>query len=541
MVFLFLFVGYWNVFTYLREKSKLIEEVELHMQLAFTEVKDSELVYFIKAQLDKTADIGDVPDSISILLDQIAKLPPLLEDIKVKVDADSIADGLAPDTMIFLDININANSTEIRGIERPESEVAVISRTGINNFVISEKKENDTTAFNFNLKRQLPTAFEIDELVKKADSVKSQKWTVSGDTSNLRARGIYKFSIDTASLSDGIFNIPLSQSSNSVEKTYALLKSKLIQQGLPHTFSVADDSEQESSGLKIEYTSKGLSPTQWGIDLQDYQLYLIKKILPTLLFSLLLLGMISIAFWTLIRNWRKQNQLVVVKNEFINNMTHELKTPIATIGVALEAVANFDPNTEKDKAEEYIEISRNETRRLSDLVDKVLNIAAFDSNKSVLSTEAVDLHQAVEDIINSMKIRIQNSNAQIELVNKAQSTIVIGDRLHLTNAMHNIIDNALKYSDGETQLNITFTDNATHLTIAFADRGKGIPKAYLPKIFDRFFRVPTADLHDVKGHGLGLNYVQNTVHAHGGTISVESIEHQGSTFTIKLPKSTDRV
>ena len=333
----------------------------------------------------------------------------------------------------------------------------------------------------------------------------------------------------------GIWLQPL----NSVDKIYALFKEKLEELQLPSQFVVVNDPTSLPDGLRIKYHSAGMGFSNWMIDLQRYQPFLLRKMVPTLLFSLFLLGMIGLAFWSLITNWIKQHRLSVVKNEFISNVTHELKTPIATVGVALEAISNFDLSREEEKAKEYIDITRNEVNRLSLLVDKVLNVAAFDSNAAKLNLEKVDLNKIIKDIIRSLKLQFDSKNAKVEYHSENNDAVIVGDPLHMSNVVYNIVDNALKYSGTNPEIQLRLEENDNELILSVADNGKGIPKEYLDKVFDRFFRVPNDDIHDVKGHGLGLNYVKNVIEGHGGKITVSSQESIGTTFKITLPKSME--
>ena len=337
------------------------------------------------------------------------------------------------------------------------------------------------------------------------------------------------------------FNFTSSGSTENIDKTYQLFKEKLIANNLPSKFNIIEDPSMMSTGIRISHTSNDFGFMDWTVDLYDYHTYLFKKMVPMLLFSLFLLGVIGLAFWTLLKNWAKQNRLVTLKNDFINNMTHELKTPIATVGVALEAISNFDLKNEEDKAKEYIDISRNEVNRLSLLVDKVLNIAAFDSQASTLNPESFDLNQSIQENIQSFKLQIEEKGAEIQYTHEVKSPLIHADPLHISNVIHNIIDNALKYSLNHPKIDIHLEEKIDSMVLSVKDNGQGIPKAYQTKIFDRFFRVPNKDRHDVKGHGLGLNYVQNIVQQHGGKISVESMLNKGTTFTISLPKTSSHV
>ena len=535
MVVLLVFVGYWNVSTYLREKKKLKEDVEIQLQLAFTEIKDSELVYFIRTQLVNEDGSKGFPDSISLYLHDTPLWPLIQTKDSNSFRFDSLITEYKEDSSLVIDIQYDTTNFPGRLDGKESSELTVIAASGVSSVLINEMElEGDSTIVDFKLRRfEKPGHFKPKNK-RFSDSSHFGSWLKIEE--KIHSDSLKRFSQDTIRKAYNYFDLTMEEAENSSDRTYALFKNKLTDAGLPSTFAVLSNSEEPAKGLKINYESGGFSFSDWTIDLLKYQSYILQKMIPTMLFSLFLLGIIGLAFWTLIRNWIRQNRLVLVKNEFINNMTHELKTPLATVGVALEAVSNFDLEKEKEKAREYIDISRNEINRLSLLVDKVLNIAAFDSQESPLSVENVNLSEIIEENINTLQFQIKEKEAVIEFADNTKNALTLGDRLHLGNVVHNILDNALKYSSSNPEISIALNQTPDHYVLTFSDNGQGISREYQDKIFDKFFRVPSDDLHDVKGHGLGLNYVKNIIEAHNGKISVESKLGVGSTFTIHLPK-----
>ena len=546
MVLLFLFVGYWNVSTYLNEKKQLAEDVEIQLQLAYTETKDSELVYFIRTQLSRNGDEENFPDSISIFFDS-NPISPNQNGWLDHPKADKLLENhISGDTTFIIDLDYDAPDSILHSETLTSTEIRVISSPNVSSILVDslDFNDSDSSKFEFRLKQVNIKEFPDSRKNRKRilhDSNYIKSWKNDTDSLPSRLRSVFEFKGDSLSTPFRFNDQPLSPSNASIDKTYKLFKQKLIANNLPFNFDIIKDKNTLSDGLRVTYESNGFGFIDWIIDLKNYQIFIFKKMIPTMLFSLFLLGIISLAFWTLLRNWIRQNRLVMVKNEFINNMTHELKTPIATVGVALEAISNFDLSTEQDKTKEYLDISRKEITRLSLLVDKVLNIATFDSNEIALKAEVVDLNQIIQNNIQSLKLQLADKNAEINFENNVTSSIILGDKLHMDNSINNIIDNALKYSLTNPKIDISINEDPRNLILTFKDNGKGIPKEYQNKVFDRFFRVPSEDIHDVKGHGLGLNYVQNVVQSHGGKIVLESVENQGSTFTITLPKSDSNV
>jgi signal transduction histidine kinase len=238
----------------------------------------------------------------------------------------------------------------------------------------------------------------------------------------------------------------------------------------------------------------------------------------------------------MLRTILKQKRLSEVKNDFINNMTHELKTPIATVSAAVEALQNFNALSDQRKTQTYLDISKNELQRLSDLVEKVLHIAAEEKEDVELFREETDLNEIIDNILSNHQLKA-NKLIQVRYDNNLAGKSVLIDKVHLGNAINNLVDNAIKYSKEPVQLYIQTSLENGILKIKVKDNGIGIPRVYHHNIFDKFFRVPTGDLHNVKGFGLGLSYVQKIVTMHGGSIHVHSEPDKGSEFTIIIPSA----
>ncbi len=262
---------------------------------------------------------------------------------------------------------------------------------------------------------------------------------------------------------------------------------------------------------------------------------IVSRMIGTLVGSLVLLVVTTWAFIYMLRTILQQKKLSEIKSDFINNMTHELKTPIATVSAAVEALQNFDAIKNPERTKDYLDISRQELNRLSGLVEKVLNIALEDRREFDLQPEPVDLVALLDSIV--QRYRIHNGKQiEISLAHNLKDPIVHVDKTHFTNAIQNLVDNAIKYSYDAVKIQIHCTRDEGWLRVAVRDNGIGIPKAYQHSIFEQFFRVPQGDLHNVKGFGLGLAYVKKIVEKHGGRISVKSEPKHGSEFVIAIPQ-----
>ncbi len=277
-----------------------------------------------------------------------------------------------------------------------------------------------------------------------------------------------------------------------------------------------------SGGFRLEFDQ-----LRWTI---------IKNISPQILFSVFLTLLTSASFVILYRSIRTQQRLMELKNDFISNITHELKTPVTTVGVAIEALKNFKGLDNPKLTNEYLDIAQNELNRLSILTDKILKTAIFENQGVTFVPEVVQLDQLIDQVLASMKLVFEKQGAVVTFRKTGSSFNLRGGSVHLTSVIYNLLDNALKYSPEKPVINIQLTDGSNKLTLIVQDCGMGIPSTYNKKIFEKFFRVPTGDIHNIKGHGLGLSYVESVIKAHGGTIEVESEVGKGSSFRIVLPQ-----
>lgn len=263
--------------------------------------------------------------------------------------------------------------------------------------------------------------------------------------------------------------------------------------------------------------------------------YLFGKLLWILIASLVLLALITWCMIYMLRTILKQKRWSDVKNDFISNMTHELKTPIATVGAAIEALQHFQGMEDTRKAQSYLDISQQELKRLTDLVEKVLQISIEENEVMILQPEKVNVKTLIDEIIVRQQIKV-GKEVQFDFHQTLEDPFLYVDKLHFSNAVNNLIDNAIKYSLEKVVLHISIHSAANQMVFVFKDNGIGIPPYYQQLIFEKFFRVPTGDLHDVKGFGLGLSYVKKVVERHGGSIRVKSEAGKGAEFTIVMPR-----
>ena len=316
--------------------------------------------------------------------------------------------------------------------------------------------------------------------------------------------------------------------------------SQLLKSELPLSFSLSKiDSlpEEMSRDSIIHFAPASIPPIQfYKLSINDYRWFLLKRMTPQMIFGLFLLLFTGLSFGLIFRSLRQQQQLTRLKNDFISNITHELKTPIATVSVALEALKDFNALNNPQRTREYIDISQHEMQRLSMLVDRVLKMSMFESQTLQIQTETFNLKTVIQKILESLSLQFEKNKAVVNFNTEGEDFQIEADPIHLTNVVYNLLDNALKYSKKEPKIDISLAEHNGTLTFSVQDSGIGIAKEYQSKVFDQFFRVPHGDTHNVKGYGLGLSYVAGVIQQHKGQIMLDSEPEKGTRFTVFLPR-----
>ena len=244
---------------------------------------------------------------------------------------------------------------------------------------------------------------------------------------------------------------------------------------------------------------------------------------------LLIAGVFGYTLWAIQRTKR----LDKLQRDLVNNLTHELKTPISSIGLASEALA--DPAFDDESRKHYIGLIREENRRLGVLVENVLRASLSESGAMRLYVQSLNLHDLIKGVVKNMAMQFHKQGAKVELRLDASNPNLIADRIHLTNVLFNLIDNAMKYAKEDPKVVMTTFQTPEGLTLEVADNGIGIASEHLGKVFERLYRVPTGNVHNVKGFGLGLSYVKNVIERHGGTVHIASRLGEGTTLKLFLP------
>jgi two-component system, OmpR family, phosphate regulon sensor histidine kinase PhoR len=263
--------------------------------------------------------------------------------------------------------------------------------------------------------------------------------------------------------------------------------------------------------------------------------FLISQLWQTLSVSLLFVLLIIFSFGYTVNTVLKQKKISEMKNDFINNMTHEIKTPISTISLACEALNDKEIIKSEGLFENYINVITEENKRLEILSERILQSALLEKGKIILKKSLVNIHELITETTNNIKLQIEKKGGTLVSHLNATLPVIEADRVHITNVLYNLLDNANKYTPYQPEIIVTTEDAYSGILISVKDNGPGISKANQKKVFETLYRVPTGNIHNVKGYGLGLSYVKTITERHGGNVSLESELNKGTQFTIYLP------
>lgn len=254
-------------------------------------------------------------------------------------------------------------------------------------------------------------------------------------------------------------------------------------------------------------------------------------ILGAVLFTLI----ITTAFFITIRTLLKQKKLSEIKSDFINNMTHEFKTPLATISLAVDALKNEKVSADKEKTNYFTGIIKEENKRMNKQVETILQAALLDKQEVQLTLKRSAAHDFIISALNNINLQVEEKGGKIEVELNAENDVINADEVHFTNLINNLLDNAVKYSKETLYVKLSTKNAGNQFKIKIEDNGIGMNKETLTRIFEKFYRAHTGNVHNVKGFGLGLSYVKTMVEAHHGTIKAESVLGKGSSFCISIP------
>jgi two-component system phosphate regulon sensor histidine kinase PhoR len=293
--------------------------------------------------------------------------------------------------------------------------------------------------------------------------------------------------------------------------------------------------KQSTYSIPIFIDNDGNNKYQLLLTFPQKKKFLFSELIGICILSIIFTLIIVIAYSSALNQLIKQRQISEIKTDFINNMTHEFKTPIATINLALDAIKNPKVIEDKEKVLRYLQMIKDENKRMHAQVENVLRISKLEKKELDITKESTNIHEIIEDAIEHVNLIVEDRNGKITTHFDASRTSVLLNDVHFTNVIVNILDNAIKYSPEEPIIDIQTENVKEFVIVKIKDQGSGMSKAAQKRIFEKFYREHTGDLHNVKGHGLGLAYVKRIVDDHNSEIFVESEKGKGSTFIIKVP------
>ena len=415
-----------------------------------------------------------------------------------------------------------------------------------------EENNHDYSAF------ELKTITTKPSKTPKAMILRPDKNEISEASKSMQELVRNRFVYQKALLNEVVYSILYSASDKPLKERINFkmldkdLNAELVNNGIkiPYHFRVSTQDGREVYRCP-EYSEEGEEYTysqvifrndpqsKMGIvkvhfpDINSYIYSSVRFMIPSVIFTIVLLITFIFTIFVIFR----QKRYSEIKNDFINNMTHELKTPIASISLASQMLNDDSVNKSPAMMKHLGTVINDETKRLRFLVEKVLQMSMFDRKKAVFKKKVLDLNEMVENVANSFTLRVEHTGGKIYTDIGAVDSAIYVDEVHFQNVINNLLDNAVKYRKPDKPIDIYLTtwNDKDSLYLSVRDTGVGIKKDNLKKVFDKFYRVHTGNVHDVKGFGLGLAYVKNIVDLHNGEIKVDSEYGKGTTFTIKLP------
>jgi len=403
---------------------------------------------------------------------------------------------------------------------------------------IGDSSTNDVFNFGFNFKSKNPFNLkEIDSTSTSLDWFNKRKDFVNDVFDEMVSVNIYNDyneNIDTLAI-DTLLKIELFDLGIHAKYKYAILdfNNKLITR--INNKDVEEELINSKYKISVALNNIFLQPKQLTIYFPHENKYILKTMWFMLLGSFMLVMIIVGAFYYTVNTILQQKKLSDIKNDFINNMTHELKTPISTISLAVDVLNDKSLKPNEERLAKYLNAIKEENKRLALLVENVLQTAIIDKGQLKLNIINIGINQILEQVVNNFSLQFEKLNVQLDLDILEEDVMIEVDKFHIINAFNNLLDNAIKYSKSDILINIKNYQYNEGIVVEVADNGIGISKENQRRIFDNLYRVPTGNIHNVKGFGLGLSYVKAIIEKHNGTVSVQSTMGEGSIFRVYLP------
>ncbi|MHA1988907.1 MAG: sensor histidine kinase [Promethearchaeota archaeon] len=492
--------------------------------------------YWIKnaVKLENEKFDRNVAEALLITVDKIEKNEA--KDLAIKkvfdIDEDVVfigVDSMTQHTMIEVEdddsfvwnYSIHPNSK----IEVKSSGKGSNSKIFVN--VESETEDDD----NLKVKRHYVFEQNVDSLHERTSSVVKEVVT------ELRTLSEKKMIAERINKSDvlAIVKEELKNKGIDTDFNFAVKTSK------PDTLLFVTKNNEDDSINKTKYKARLFphevfsKPNYLLVNFPNRTGYLLGSMSSVLVLSVFIILLIIFLYYQTVKMLLKQKRISEIKNDLINNITHEFKTPISTISLACEALNEPQLLSDSASVDKYTGMISDENKRLQKMVEELLNTAVFENGSFKIEKLKIDLHELIHKVYENNKIMIDKANGSFILELNAENNTLFADPLHLTNILNNLVDNAIKYSGEKPEISISTFNKNGKIIISISDNGIGIDKHQQKKIFESFYRIPTGNLHDVKGYGLGLSYVKKMIEEHNGEISINSKPKKGTTFNIELP------
>ncbi len=456
------------------------------------------------------------------------------------INSEIQVDTISINNLIFIEENSNNNETIIYKngvieedliIPNPKNYFDNILELVSKNESFSLKRLSNQREENIFSNQKLENDLSAEEFLMKVGKISKSKEVLFETAYNdLAKRNPIEFRVGDIDRFENLLKGNLEKMNIDLDFEYAIYNKDNITKVSSENFDLKNQNfkalifkdENDFSDYSLRLSFPGRTP------------FLLSSLIPVIVTSVIFTSIIIIAYITTILLLLRQRQISQIKTDFINNMTHEFKTPIATINLALSAIKNPKTIINKNKVEKYLKMIYDENNRMHDQVENVLMISHLERNELNIEKSMQDINEIIDLAISHLSLIIENKNGKIITEKDALNSKVIGNETHLINVLVNILDNALKYNENSPEITVKTKNINNKILIEIIDNGIGMSKTVQSKIFDKFYRKQTGDLHDVKGHGLGLAYVKKIINFHNGNISVDSVINEGTSFTIQL-------
>lgn len=324
--------------------------------------------------------------------------------------------------------------------------------------------------------------------------------------------------------------------SNNIRQPFEFCVTNIFNNPIMQSDGFSSQDVNSSYRVRLTPDNSVLGAETLYVSIKEDRNYVIREMAWMIVASIVFTTIIVLAFALTVRTLFNQRKLSEIKSDFINNMTHELKTPLATISLAIDALTNQKVIHDTDKIRYYSGMIKDENKRMNKQVEKILQAARIERQDIKLNLQHLDAHEIINKVKDNLTLQVKEKDGQLQLKLNAARYIVKADEVHFSNIIFNLLDNAIKYSKENLLIEIeTFNPNHGTLAIKIKDNGIGMDKETQSRIFEKFYRAHTGNIHNVKGFGLGLSYAKAMIDEHGGKVKVESIPGKGSTFTVFMP------